>query len=977
MKLRSCRLAALLATLLMGLGLNSRSAPFVDENWRSIGGVIPGTDGLVERVECDREGRIYAEGFFGLAGGAKFAPPSGGTVNLVRWDGANWEFLGNCARFLTISPNGNYFRVDEVVNAQGKRVQQIVEYGTQGRVVLGEAFQLVGASTLDSFSRLVVWTFDEDATGRRTGTVRRWNGTVWEALGPAFSATSNAPDFPVLIAGINGILFVGGNFDRIGGTLISNVACWQGTQWSALGSGVDGLVLAGAVDPSGNFYVGGSLTRAGLTEARGVAVWDGVGWKWLGREPARVFQEMDGVITSLAIRSDGMVAVGLQISAGTDGGTLRAVAKWDGNDWSDWQDARFDASAGYGFIRSVTFARSGSLVVSGRFLRIGNVPANHVAFERDGAWSSLGSGTGGRVRMLTTDHLGRVIAAGDFLTIGGSAADRISRWDGRSWAPYGRGLGGTVTSIAADPNQDLLYAAGYFTHSNSPSLSGISRWNGSTWEPLADLGSPPTAMAVGPDSRLYAAGEFTIEGNSVQLAQWNGQAWIPAAQPLNCRINRIKFDEQGRLYAMGGFDFGAFQNAVAFLRDNSWQSLGSGLRHEVIDLAISSDGTSYAGGRIAEVNGRPANLVAKYSGGQWSSISTSVFDSYVDGSAVQAVARRQSGPLFVGGNFSKLGQIVATGLARWNGVEWGRLASGVDGHVDALLLSEAGQLFVAGDFATAGGRASPYIAMAASAESPLNSLLNVSSRGATRGVTEALIAGIVTRGGRKRVVVRALGPSLSDFGVTDAIATTQVEIRRSDGALVASNLSWQDDHDQAAELLSRGLAPSRREESALAIELEEGAYTAIAQGRSGSSGVCLIEVYDVQLDQGARLVNLSTRAPVGRDQAQLIGGFVTKGPDPSRLLVRALGPSLVSFGVSNVLLRPLLSVYDLQGRLIGSNSGWQANNATAIVQTGLAPSDRAECAIILESLPPGGYTAVVAGVDGGVGNALLEVFELP
>ena len=155
-----------------------------------------------------------------------------------------------------------------------------------------------------------------------------------------------------------------------------------------------------------------------------------------------------------------------------------------------------------------------------------------------------------------------------------------------------------------------------------------------------------------------------------------------------------------------------------------------------------------------------------------------------------------------------------------------------------------------------------------------------------------------------------------------------------------------------------------------------GIYTAIVYGKDNGTGIGLVEVYDLDDPNAATyLANISTRGFVQTGDNAMIGGFIIgEGAEMGEVVVRAIGPSLT--GVTDALQDPTLSVYNAQGFLVRLNDDWQDTNATAISDTGLAPSDPRESAI-LAALPPGAYTALVQGKGGTSGIGLVEVYYLP
>jgi hypothetical protein len=176
---------------------------------------------------------------------------------------------------------------------------------------------------------------------------------------------------------------------------------------------------------------------------------------------------------------------------------------------------------------------------------------------------------------------------------------------------------------------------------------------------------------------------------------------------------------------------------------------------------------------------------------------------------------------------------------------------------------------------------------------------------------------------------------------------------------------------------SNGLAPANLSESAIARNMPPGAYTVIVTGNDATPGNSLVELYDLSPLSNSKLGNLSTRGSVGTGDDVLISGFIVGDVGSSTVVVRALGPSLASFGVSGVLSDPHLTIYDSTGSAIASNDNWQDNiNAIDVQKNGLAPPNALESALVLH-LPAGAYTAVVTGADGSTGVGLAEVYTLP
>ena len=257
--------------------------------------------------------------------------------------------------------------------------------------------------------------------------------------------------------------------------------------------------------------------------------------------------------------------------------------------------------------------------------------------------------------------------------------------------------------------------------------------------------------------------------------------------------------------------------------------------------------------------------------------------------------------------------------------------------------------------------------------SPLPSqLVNISTRMRVGIGNDVLIGGFIIQGNQpKKVVLRALGPSLGSNGVTGALQDPMIELRDGTGAIVDSNDNWQQSAD-AGEITADSIAPSDPREAAILALLTPGNYTVIVSGVNNTTGIGLVESY--ALDSGAtRAANISTRGHVGVGDEALIGGFIIGGTSAKNILVRAIGPSL---GGADVLADPLVEVYGSGGQLVMMNDNWNSSaQQSEIIATGIPPSDTRESALIA-ALAPGNYTAVVRGADGGVGLGLVEIYDL-
>ena len=255
-----------------------------------------------------------------------------------------------------------------------------------------------------------------------------------------------------------------------------------------------------------------------------------------------------------------------------------------------------------------------------------------------------------------------------------------------------------------------------------------------------------------------------------------------------------------------------------------------------------------------------------------------------------------------------------------------------------------------------------------------------------------MIGGFIVQGPQtKRVIIRAIGSELTQHRVPDAMSNPTLELHDVSGALIASNDDWHRTiiggiitSDQWVDIINSGHAPKDGRESAIIADLPPGNYTAIVRGVNDTTGVALVEVYDLSPETDSTLGNISTRSFVQTGDNVMIGGFIVQGAQPKRLILRAIGPELTQHGVPDAMANPTLELHDETGALIASNNNWvqtiiggiiTTNQVRDIRNSGHAPTDPRESAIIA-TLQPGNYTAIVHGVNDTTGVGLVEVYDL-
>jgi hypothetical protein len=264
----------------------------------------------------------------------------------------------------------------------------------------------------------------------------------------------------------------------------------------------------------------------------------------------------------------------------------------------------------------------------------------------------------------------------------------------------------------------------------------------------------------------------------------------------------------------------------------------------------------------------------------------------------------------------------------------------------------------------------------------LAQLGNISTRAFVGTGDDVIIGGFIVLGsGQKTLIVRAIGPSLAQSGITNPLRNPTLELHDQMGAMIAFNDNWMDAPNKQ-EIITSGLAPTNDLESAILTSLNPGNYTAIVRGANNGTGIALVEGYDLNMNFGSKLGNVSTRALVQTGDNVMIGGFIIVSR-VTKVMIRAIGPSLTPLGVPGALANPQLELHDIHS-LIGRNDDWQTTQIGGIITSdqvaeirasGLAPTRAAESAIIA-TLQPGNYTAIVRGVNNTTGNALVEVYDL-
>jgi hypothetical protein len=255
-------------------------------------------------------------------------------------------------------------------------------------------------------------------------------------------------------------------------------------------------------------------------------------------------------------------------------------------------------------------------------------------------------------------------------------------------------------------------------------------------------------------------------------------------------------------------------------------------------------------------------------------------------------------------------------------------------------------------------------------------LLNISTRLRVGTGENALIGGFIITGTEpKKVIIRAIGPSLTQQDVAGALQDPTLELFDGAGEPITSNDNWKD--EQQSEIEETTIPPGNDLESAIVRTLQPGNYTAAVRGKNNTTGIGLVEVYDVSSGGNARLANISSRGAVETGENVLIGGLiVSAGAADTRVVLRAIGPSLSNAGVEGALQDPTLQLVDANGTVVRENDDWKESQRAELEALQIGPGNGLESALIA-NVSGGNYTAIVRGNGGATGVGLVEVYNVP
>jgi uncharacterized delta-60 repeat protein len=709
-------------------------------------------------------------------------------------------------------------------------------------------------------------------------------------------------------------------------------------------------------------------------------------------------------VLAAAVQPDGKILIGGLFSSVS--GTARSnIARLnpDGT-----LDTAFNPNAN-GRVNSIALQADGKILVGGQFTTIGGALRNRIARvdattgAADLSFNPNASGPDPTtVFTIAVQADGKILVGGRFIAIGGEARTNIARLDattGSADSTFNPITNGSVVSIALQADGRIL-VAGAFTNIAGQPRNRIARLNpdgsADSFDPNAN--ASVLALAVQGDGHILVGGDFTNIGGQPRnrVARLDPDGSADSFDPnANAPVFSLAVQADGRVLVGGDFlnIGGVIRGRIARLTPNGLvETFNPTANGSVYSLALQADGKVLVGGGFGQMGTDSRNAFARLSNDtsalqNLSATQTSV--TWTRGGSSPQLARVTFEYSADNANYTLLGSGTAAG-SHW-GLTGLNLPLAQNIYIRARGYHRSG-LSNASESITESAR-NAFIATADPTPTPTPTatptatpglVANVSTRLPVGTDDNVLIEGFIVlgpNGSTKKIMVRALGPFLIPFGIPDALPNPTLEIRDASNGLIASNNDWRNTQvggiiavDQAAEIEGSGLAPVNDLESAIIAELSPGGYTAIVRGVNNTVGTGIVDAYDMSPGSPARLANVATRGLIQPGDQLMIAGFIIQQGDV-RAVVRAIGPSLSAFGITNALPDTTLQLRDVNGAIVRENDDWQSDQKVELENTGLQPGDSREAAVVV-TLPPGQYTAQVRGKPETTGIGVVEVYFL-
>jgi hypothetical protein len=567
----------------------SRIARWDGSSWNPLGaGVSGGSPPVVVAIESDGT-NVYAAGTFTQAGSVN-------ATNIAYWNGTTWSAMGNVlsGSVLAVAKFGGYLYAGGSFTSPGLGIVNLAKWDGSSWSAVGSGTDKTVRDLITDGTNLYAGGDFTQINGVAANRIAKFDGSSWSPLGVGIQGfgAGASPGVYKMTFDANWTLYVAGNFNQAGGVGASHVAGWDGANWFALGGTTSkGLthflgVVNSIVNDGVNVYVSGNFTEGGSNVACQVAQWDGSNWSAVGTANPGVLPIAGP--RALAPANGSLFAGGAFTNLGNF--AVNYIAQWDGSSWNDiggadnfvnalafdgtylWVGGLFTNVNGGGFSPGLAAFLPGSgwlttgavaggthsvnaiasdgtyIYIGGNFTSINGVNATNVARFDYSSWSPLGNGVNNTVNALAVTN-GLLYVGGSFTSSAcGTAANRIAVWNGAVWSPLGSGLVGSSASAAVSAialNGSLVYAGGNFTNAGGVYAPGVAQWNGTQWSGLGSglyfsvvsgAGSLRALMVMGND--LYVGGQMTLAGDKPAefFSRWNDQMnFYPPPHPQLAR----------------------------------------------------------------------------------------------------------------------------------------------------------------------------------------------------------------------------------------------------------------------------------------------------------------------------------------------------------------------------------------------------------------------------------------------------------
>jgi uncharacterized delta-60 repeat protein len=932
----------------------------------------PNANGEVQSIAVQGDGKKI------LVGGA-FNDRANGSISI------GGKSLNRIARLFASGPDTGKADPSFDPNANGE--VQSIAVQADGKILVGGGFSV----TLGTISSI---------GGQKRDFIARLEPTT--GLADSFDPSPRSFVHSIVVQA-DGKILVGGSFNFIGGKRRNRIARLFATgdltgKADELDPNASGPVDAIAVQADGKVLAGGLFTTLQPNGAPAAVPRNNIARL---ETDGRLDQTLDfrqifgGAVRTTAVQPDGKILVGGQFS-GFLGGDRENIARLntDGT-----LDTAFNPGAN-GVVSAIAVQADGKILAGGGFGIIGGEPRARIArLKSDGTVDLDFNAIDARgfVNSIAIQANRKILVGGSFNRMGGQPRNDIARLevqDGRADMLFDPNANADVRVVVVERNATILVGGNFTTLSPNGTAVTRNRIARLKSDGTVDLGFNPDAngivysIAVQADGKILAGGSFNKDlgaktigrqprNRIARLDPITGDADMFFDPNANDLVLSIAVQADGKILA-GGFFTGigaAARNYIARLRPNGLADLlfNPNASNRLLSIAVQADGKILASGGFQSIGGQPRKTFARLSND-----TAALQDLAVTQTAIQWT-RGGSSPQFTRVTFEfSLDNVIYNPLRGAVTVDLGNWKMG------GLNLPAGENFFIRarGYYRSGEDNGSESITESVrnaflTPPAPAAQTLNFSTRMRVLTAANVGIGGfIITGTAPKHVLIRGIGPSLAQAGVPDVLADPVLELHGTASFATIINDNWRD--TQEAEIRASGIPPTYDQESAIDAMLVPGSYTAIIRGQNNTSGIGLIEVYDLDPSVPSKLANVSTRAFVSTGDNIVIAGFILgNNAGDDAIIARGLGPSLAAMGVPDVLADPTLELYDGNGALLIANNNWQddPDQAAQLIAAGLAPANPLESGIAA-ALPPDFYTVLLAGANSGTGVGLAEVYDL-